>query len=53
MIPTVLFRCAEFLEAKGVDEVGLYRYAAFVFVSAFQGFFFLGCSGLMTTEDVI
>ncbi|KAG0363698.1 hypothetical protein BG005_008066 [Podila minutissima] len=25
MIPTVLFRCAEFLEAKGVDEVGLYR----------------------------
>ncbi|KAG0029183.1 hypothetical protein BGZ81_004045 [Podila clonocystis] len=25
MIPAVLFRCAEFLEAKGVDEVGLYR----------------------------
>ncbi|KAG0329056.1 hypothetical protein BG004_002421 [Podila humilis] len=26
MVPGVLFRCAEFLEAKGVDEVGLYRH---------------------------
>ncbi|KAF9113232.1 hypothetical protein BGX27_001979 [Mortierella sp. AM989] len=25
LIPAVLYRCAEFLEAKGVDEVGLYR----------------------------
>ncbi|KAF9419686.1 hypothetical protein BGZ94_009338 [Podila epigama] len=25
MVPAVLFRCAEFLEAKGVHEVGLYR----------------------------
>ncbi|KAF9359100.1 Rho GTPase-activating protein 22 [Mortierella sp. NVP85] len=25
MVPAVLYRCAEFLEAKGVDEVGLYR----------------------------
>ncbi|KAF9386487.1 hypothetical protein CPB97_003661 [Podila verticillata] len=25
VIPAVLFRCVEFLEAKGVDEVGLYR----------------------------
>ncbi|KAF9928890.1 hypothetical protein FBU30_002032 [Linnemannia zychae] len=25
MIPAVLFRCTEFLEAKGIDEVGLYR----------------------------
>ncbi|KAG0213954.1 hypothetical protein BGX28_003132 [Mortierella sp. GBA30] len=25
MIPAVLFRCAEYLEVKGVDEVGLYR----------------------------
>ncbi|KAI8601974.1 hypothetical protein EDD21DRAFT_404051 [Dissophora ornata] len=24
-VPAVLYRCAEFLEAKGVDEVGLYR----------------------------
>ncbi|KAF9436907.1 hypothetical protein BGZ76_002571 [Entomortierella beljakovae] len=25
MVPAVLYRCAEFLEARGVDEVGLYR----------------------------
>ncbi|KAF9912467.1 hypothetical protein EC991_010554 [Linnemannia zychae] len=25
MVPAVLHRCAQFLEAKGVDEVGLYR----------------------------
>ncbi|KAF9437456.1 hypothetical protein BGZ76_000662 [Entomortierella beljakovae] len=25
MVPAVLFRCAEYLEAKGIDEVGLYR----------------------------
>ncbi|GJJ76680.1 hypothetical protein EMPS_09039 [Entomortierella parvispora] len=25
LVPAVLYRCAEFLEAKGVDEVGLYR----------------------------
>ncbi|KAI1319822.1 hypothetical protein EDD11_002816 [Mortierella claussenii] len=25
MVPAVLHRCAEFLEARGVDEVGLYR----------------------------
>ncbi|KAF9915367.1 hypothetical protein BX616_006299, partial [Lobosporangium transversale] len=25
LVPAVLHRCAEFLEAKGVDEVGLYR----------------------------
>ncbi|KAF9130655.1 hypothetical protein BGW39_002797, partial [Mortierella sp. 14UC] len=25
MVPAVLYRCAQFLEAKGVDEVGLYR----------------------------
>ncbi|KAG0266853.1 hypothetical protein BG011_000468 [Mortierella polycephala] len=25
MVPAVLYRCAEYLEAKGVDEVGLYR----------------------------
>jgi len=25
MVPAVLYRCAEFLESKGVDEVGLYR----------------------------
>ncbi|KAI1320282.1 hypothetical protein EDD11_001497 [Mortierella claussenii] len=25
MVPAVLFRCAEYLEVKGVDEVGLYR----------------------------
>ncbi|KAG0369942.1 hypothetical protein BC939DRAFT_457268 [Gamsiella multidivaricata] len=25
MVPAVLYRCAEFLEVKGVDEVGLYR----------------------------
>ncbi|KAG0244408.1 hypothetical protein BGW41_007700 [Actinomortierella wolfii] len=25
MVPAILYRCAEFLEAKGVDEVGLYR----------------------------
>ncbi|KAF9359706.1 hypothetical protein BGX26_011654 [Mortierella sp. AD094] len=25
LVPAILYRCAEFLEAKGVDEVGLYR----------------------------
>ncbi|KAG0069820.1 hypothetical protein BGZ89_002081 [Linnemannia elongata] len=25
MVPAILVRCAEFLEAKGIDEVGLYR----------------------------
>jgi len=25
MVPAILFRCAEYLEAKGADEVGLYR----------------------------
>ncbi|KAF8959196.1 hypothetical protein BGZ46_001815 [Entomortierella lignicola] len=25
MVPAVLFRCVEYLEVKGVDEVGLYR----------------------------
>ncbi|KAI7826576.1 Rho GTPase activation protein [Gamsiella multidivaricata] len=25
MVPAVLYRCAEYLEAKGIDEVGLYR----------------------------
>src|SRR5690554_4272194 len=25
LVPAVLYRCAVFLEAKGVDEVGLYR----------------------------
>ncbi|KAG0046423.1 hypothetical protein BGZ83_008418 [Gryganskiella cystojenkinii] len=25
MVPAVLYRCAEFLEAKGIHEVGLYR----------------------------
>lgn len=25
MVPAVLYRCAEYLEAKGADEVGLYR----------------------------
>ncbi|KAF9343634.1 hypothetical protein BGX26_005434, partial [Mortierella sp. AD094] len=25
MVPAVLFRCAEYLEVKGIDEVGLYR----------------------------
>lgn len=30
MVPAVLFRCAEYLEAKGIDEVGLYRYDTYV-----------------------
>ncbi|KAF9898320.1 hypothetical protein BX616_004186, partial [Lobosporangium transversale] len=25
MVPAVLYRCVEYLEAKGIDEVGLYR----------------------------
>jgi hypothetical protein len=25
MVPAVLLRCAEYLEVKGIDEVGLYR----------------------------
>ncbi|KAI8363499.1 Rho GTPase activation protein [Mortierella sp. GBAus27b] len=25
MVPAILYRCAEYLEAKGADEVGLYR----------------------------
>ncbi|KAF9123114.1 hypothetical protein BGX30_001620, partial [Mortierella sp. GBA39] len=28
MVPAILVRCAEFLEAKGIDEVGLYRHAS-------------------------
>lgn len=31
MVPAVLHRCAQFLEAKGVDEVGLYRYGSLLF----------------------
>jgi len=32
MVPAILVRCTEFLEVKGVDEVGLYRYVCvFIF----------------------
>lgn len=35
MVPAILVRCAEFLEAKGIDEVGLYRYVSLSFLSLY------------------